>query len=142
MSVSVNNGTVLYAEDEPSDRLFMDRAFRKAGLGHALRTVVNGQEAKDYLAGKGAYGDRSQHPMPAVVLLDLKMPLVDGFELLEWMRGRSELTSLPVVVFTSSPLPVDQQRAKDLGANDYIEKPSAVSKFGDVVKRLREKWLA
>jgi CheY-like chemotaxis protein len=140
MNGTATNWIVLYAEDEVSDRMFMDRAFQKVGLGHALRTVANGQEAKDYLAGIGAYGDRSEHPMPAVVLLDLKMPLVNGFELLEWVRGHPELTRLPVVIFTSSPLPEDKARAKKLGANDYIEKPSAMGKFGDVVKRLKEKW--
>ena len=121
--------------------MFLDRAFRKAGLGCALRTVADGQEAKDYLSGNGVYGNRDEHPLPVLVLLDLKMPLLGGFEVLEWMRGHPDLASLPVVIFTSSPRQEDKARAKELGANEYIEKPSAVVKYGDVVQRLRENWL-
>jgi len=122
--------------------MFLERAFRKAGLGCGLRTVVNGQEAKDYLSGRGGYANRDEHPIPVLVLLDLKMPLLSGFEVLEWMRGHPGLTSLPVVVFTSSPRQEDKARAKELGADEYIEKPSQVAKFGDVVQRLRVNWLA
>lgn len=142
MSASASSGTVLYVEDEECDRMFMERAFQKAGMAHALRTVVNGQEAMDYLGGGGVYADRSQHPVPAVVLLDLNMPLVGGFDVLKWMRERPELTDLPVVIFSSSSKEEDRVRARGLGAKEFVEKPQTVGKFGEVVQQLREKWLA
>jgi len=137
----VTSSTVLYAEDEDSDRMFMERAFRRAGLEHILHTVSDGQEAKDYLRGHGIYEDRNLHPLPAVLLLDLRMPLLGGFEVLEWMRTEPGLRSLPVVIFTSSPRAEDKARAKELGANDFVEKPSVPARYGDVVLRLQEKWL-
>ena len=142
VSASVNSRTVLYVEDEECDRMFMEAAFRKAGLTDAFRAVVDGKEAKDYLAGSGLYGDRAQHPLPAVVLLDLNMPAVSGFEVLEWMRKHPELAELPVVIFTSSSRDEDKTRAKELGAKDYVEKPSTMAKFGEVVQRVRERWLS
>jgi len=141
MTAPVTGLTVLYADDEDSDRMFMERAFRQAGLGHVLRTVTDGQEAKDYLRGHGVYEDRNLHPLPAVLLLDLKMPLLGGFEVLEWIRMESDLRRLPVVIFTSSPRVEDKAKAKELGANDFVEKPSAPARYGDVVLQLRDKWL-
>jgi DNA-binding response OmpR family regulator len=119
----------------------MEMAFQRAGMGEALRTVVDGCEAMNYLGGKGVYADRGQHPVPAVVLLDLNLPLVSGFEVLKWIRGRPELAVLPVVIFSSSTKPEDRVKSRELGANDFIEKPGSGMKFGEVAERLREKWL-
>lgn len=133
--------TVLYVEDEECDQLFMRRAFQKAGLAEALRAVGDGREAIDYLAGTGVFTDRGQYPLPSVVLLDLNLPLLSGFEVLEWMKKRPELAALPVVVFSSSTRQDDKLKAAELGASDYVEKPTSGTKFGDVVGRLRERWL-
>jgi CheY-like chemotaxis protein len=142
MSANATIGTVLYAEDEECDRLFMEAAFAKVGIGGALRTVEDGQVAEDYLAGSGVYGDRERHPMPVLVLLDLNMPQVSGFEVLKWMRQRPELASLPVVVFSSSSRQEDKARALELGAAEFIEKPPTMGKFGEVAERVRSKWLS
>jgi CheY-like chemotaxis protein len=140
VSSSRANSIVLYVEDEESDTLFMQTAFRKAGLGTALRCVENGQEAINYLEGSGAFADRETHPLPALLLLDLNLPVVSGFGVLEWLRRHPEFHSLAVVVFSSSVRSEDRVRAMQLGANDYVEKPSSGLHFGRVVEGLREKW--
>lgn len=142
MSEDQPPSTVLYVEDDECDLLFMQRAFRQAGLGDELRSVGNGQEAMDYLNGNGAYADRGHYPVPSLVLLDLNLPLVSGFKVLEWMKTREDLAALPVVVFSSSTRPEDNARAKALGAKDYVAKPASGSRFADVLGRLRETWLS
>ena len=133
--------TVLYVEDEESDVLLMELAFRRAGLGQALQAVGNGQEAIDYLSGSGAYADRAQHPLPRVVLLDLNLPLISGFEVLRWLKGQPGLGNLPAVVFTSSSREEDRLRALGLGASDYVEKPNSTAQLSRVVEDLRQRWL-
>ena len=133
--------TVLYVEDEECDRYFMQEAFRTAGMGEALRAVVNGREAIDYLAGRGVYADRDLYPSPVAILLDLNMPLVSGFEVLKWIRGRPEFAALPVVVFTSSSREEDKVRARELGADEFVEKPQSMRKFSEVVELMRKRWL-
>jgi CheY-like chemotaxis protein len=89
-----------------------------------LQVVVNGQEAVDYLAGNPPFTDRDSFPLPSLVLLDLNLPLVSGLEVLQWIREQPQFESLPVVIFSASALESDQQKARQLGANDYILKPS------------------
>jgi CheY-like chemotaxis protein len=132
---------VLYVEDEECDRMFMEVAFQKAGMGEALRTVVDGREAMAYLGGSGAYADRSLHPVPTLVLLDLNLPVVSGFDVLNWVRGRPEIAALPVVIFSSSSKEEDRVKARELGANEFVEKPNSGLKFRDVVEGLQAKWL-
>jgi len=122
--------------------MFMKIAFQKAGMGESLHAVVNGREAIDYLAGSGIYADRSQHPLPAVVLLDLNLPVIPGFDVLRWLRSRPELAGMPVVVFSSSTRDEDKAKARELGAKDFVGKPQTMGGFGEVVERVREKWLA
>src|ERR1043165_4456184 len=93
---------VLYVEDEETDRFLMQRAFRKQGLEALLQTVNDGQKAIDYLSGSGDYGNRAQHPMPALILLDLNLPEVHGFDVLRWIRAHPMHRELPVVIFSSS----------------------------------------
>ncbi len=138
---ATTDGTVLYVEDEEGDALFMQRAFAKAGLGAALQTVGDGRAAIDYLAGAGAYADRAQYPVPNVVLLDLNLPVLPGFEVLKWMRSHPGYHATPVVVFTSSSRDEDRVKARELGANEFLEKPNSALLFSSVVQRLREKWL-
>src|SRR5512140_2548494 len=117
------NTLVLYVEDEATDVLFMRWAFREAGLADSLRSVGDGRDAIAYLAGNGVYADRGQHPLPALILLDLNMPVVSGFEVLEWLLERPELRSLPVVVFSSSTREDDRVEALGLGVRVYVQRP-------------------
>jgi CheY-like chemotaxis protein len=133
--------TVLYVEDEEFDAMFMHKAFERVGLKGSLQVVADGQQAMDYLAGSGAYADRREHPLPAVILLDLKLPVVSGFEVLAWLRRQPGLKNLPVVVFSSSDQPEDQAMASELGANDFVQKPSSALEFPKVVERLRKRWM-
>lgn len=131
----------MYVEDEPDDVLFMRRAFHKAGLVDSLRPLADGRAAIDYLAGKGPYADRGEHPLPALILLDLNLPVVSGFEVLSWLSGRPELQDLPVVVFSSSEREEDKVRVRELGGWDFIEKPSSTEGLEAVVRGLKERWL-
>ncbi len=119
----------------------MEMAFQKTGIAQALRTAVNGKEAIDYLSGTGPYADRSRHPLPGLVLLDINMPLVSGFEVLKWVREHPKLKALPVVMFSSSSKDEDKAEARELGANDYLGKPQSVTKLYDIVKNLNTTWL-
>lgn len=132
---------VLYVEDEETDRLLMRMAFEAEGLGNSLRMVEDGQAAVDYLSGLGKYAERTQYPLPALMLLDLKLPELSGFEVLEWIRSRAEWQALPVVVFSSSPRPDDQMKSRALGASDYLEKPHSGALFQSVVRGLKQRWL-
>jgi CheY-like chemotaxis protein len=118
-----NDIVILLAEDDPNDVFFMQRALTKRGISLPLHVVRNGQEALEYLGGLGKFGDRAQFPLPSLLLLDLKMPFVDGFEVLAWARAQSGLKQLPVVVLTSSAEDRDRQKAAELGANAYFVKP-------------------
>ena len=129
--------TVLYVEDEENDLLFMEVAFRKAGLKHLLYSARNGQEAVDYLSGVNAYAARDQHPLPSLLLLDLNLPLLSGFEVLTWVRQQRSFQSLPVVVFSSSTRLEDQKKAMDLGANSYLQKPISGLMFAEVLAHLQ-----
>src|SRR5512138_1960706 len=133
---------VLYVEDEESDRMLMQFAFRKAGLEPALRVVNDGQAAIDYLSGTGAYGERERYPLPAVVLLDLNLPEVHGFDVLKWIRAHPNHRNLPVVVFTSSARDEDRDHARALGANQFLQKPGLPSLFQEIARTLSEQWLS
>jgi CheY-like chemotaxis protein len=132
----------LYVEDEEDDVHFMRRAFRRAGQEERLRVVKDGKEAIDYLSGRGVFGNRLDYPLPSLVLLDLNLPMVSGFQVLEWIREQPEFQQLPVVIFSSSSWPEDRHKASELGANDYLEKPDSGLEFGAVLETLNRKWFA
>jgi len=118
---------ILLAEDTPDDVLLLQHAFQKAGVAHRLEVVCDGMEAMEYLNGENAYADREQHPFPEVLLLDLNMPRMNGFEVLEQVRREPRYSRLLIHVLTASSREADVQRAYDLGANSYVLKPSRVS---------------
>jgi CheY-like chemotaxis protein len=137
----LNHVPILLAEDDENDIFLMGRAFDRAGLPNPLFVVRNGQQVIDYLAGTGEYAQRDKYPLPGVVLLDLKMPWMDGFDVLKWLRTHAQFDSLPVVVLTSSKLQVDVDKSRQLGVYDYRVKPH---EFGDLVRLLddvRKCWL-
>ena len=120
----MNPCTVLYAEDEETDIFFLQRAFQLVGSPHNLNTVVDGEDAIEYLIGGGPFADRACYPLPALVLLDISMPKKSGLEVLEWIRQQSHFQSLPVIILTSSSRQEDLQKARELGAEDYLIKPA------------------
>jgi CheY-like chemotaxis protein len=128
---------VLYVEDEDSDRFLMRTAFAHEGFGDALRMVNDGRTAVEYLSG----GDLDEQPKPGVVLLDLNLPEMHGFDVLKWIRTHPLHSELPVVVFTSSERGEDRARAKLLGANDFLQKPNSAAGFRRVARMLSELYL-
>jgi CheY-like chemotaxis protein len=132
---------VLYAEDEPDDVFFMERAFKRNETGARLVTVQHGGEAISYLAGKSPFGDRKKYPLPHLVLLDLKMPIMDGFDVLKWIRTTPAVASIPVVVLTSSGNETDKSRAAMLGANGYLIKAGQPEEMEEMVKVFQDYWL-
>jgi CheY-like chemotaxis protein len=132
---------VLIAEDDPTDIFLLQRAFAVAEVPAILHVVRDGQEAIDYLEGEASYGDRQAHPLPDLLLLDLKMPKLNGFDVLSWLKRQPGLKRLLVTVLTSSDQPQDINRAYDLGANSYLLKPHSSQELSDLVKRVQKYWL-
>lgn len=135
------NPTLLYVEDEESDRFLVQRAFAKAGLESALVTVNDGRAAMDYMSGTGPYALREKHPLPSVVLLDLNLPEIPGFDVLKWIRAHPRFASLPVVIFSSSAREEDRVQAQSLGANEFVSKPGSMAELVQVARTLGERWL-
>lgn len=133
---------VLLAEDDENDVLFLQRAFRKAEISNPLQVARDGQEAIDYLSGEGPYTDRELYPLPCLVMLDLKMPRKNGMEALQWIRGREDLRSLPVIIFSSSVHPEEIQRAYQLGADAFLSKPSGVHERLELARKIKRSWLS
>ena len=127
---------VLHVEDNLGDIKLLLHACEASGLAWNLLWVEDGQAALDYLSGSGPYRERDKFPLPSLMLLDLKMPRKNGFEVLEWLRRNSELKWLPVVVFTASNSPKDTRRAFELGANSLLVKPTAYRDLLQYVKSL------
>ena len=137
----LNEVPILLAEDDENDIFLMGRAFDRAGIPNPLFVVRNGQEAIDYLAGTGEFTKREQHPQPGLLLLDLKMPWMDGFDVLKWLREHRQFDTLPVLVLTSSKLQADVDKSRQFGVYDYRVKPHG---FDDLVRLLddvRQCWL-
>lgn len=132
----------LYVEDEETDRFLMRLAFANQGLADALQMVKDGKTAQEYLSGAELYADRQKHPLPAIVLLDLNLPEVNGFELLQWIRSHPVHRALPVLVFTSSERNEDRARAHLLGANEFLTKPRSPLRLRELVKELSHRWLS
>jgi CheY-like chemotaxis protein len=136
-----NQSSVLVVEDDPDDILLLTLAFRKASLPWRIIHVVSGKDAVKCLSGSGPYGNRDVYPPPRLVLLDIKMPLFDGFDFLEWKQQQPDLRGLPVVIISSSGQQVDRERALRLGAREYHVKPADQEKFTELLLGLHERWL-
>lgn len=116
--------TILLVDDSENDRFLMRAAFKMAKCDILLQEVHNGEEALAYLKGDGPYGDRNQYPLPSVMLLDLNMPKMNGFDVLGWVRAQPVLKHLPISILTASIRSDDMVRSYDLGANSFLVKPS------------------
>ena len=126
---------ILLVEDSPDDVFFFRRAVHKSGLSAITHVAVDGVEAMDYLLNKGRFADATAHPPPDIMFLDLKLPHVNGFEVLEWMSCHPDCPQPPVVVLTSSSQPEDQQRAEALGATLFLTKPPGPEQLHEALQK-------
>jgi two-component system response regulator len=137
----MDNRYFLLVEDNPDDEALTIRAFRSNNLANEIVVVRDGAEALDYLFARGVYSDRDPANLPVVILLDLKLPKVDGLEVLKQLRA-NEITRLqPVVVLTSSKEERDIVESYRLGANSFVRKPVSYTEFVEAVQRLKLYWL-
>jgi len=128
---------ILHVEDDDNDAILFARACERAGLPADLHRVADGEQARDYILGAGAYADRMKNPLPQILILDLKMPRMDGFEFLKWLRSEHLMTALPVLVFTASVSREDKSRALAEGANSYFVKPASFDALVQMVQCFR-----
>ena len=133
--------TVLLAEDDPDDVLLTQISFEKARLANPLQIVRDGEEALEYLGGEGKFANREKYPLPILLLLDLKMPKLNGFQVLEWLKSHPEIGHIPVAIMTSSAHDPDISRAYALGADSYLIKPPDAKALLALVQRLHAYWL-
>ena len=136
-----DEAVILLVEDREEDVLFIRKAFEKAHVPNPLVVVRDGEDAIRYLAGERQYSNREEYPLPKLILLDLKMPRVDGFEVLKWIRSRPELSGVVVVVLTSSEQIRDVNAAYRLGANSFMVKPTDFQNIIELSKLIRDYWL-
>ena len=133
--------TIMLVEDNPDDEELTLRALRKASIANNVFIARDGQEALDFLFGTGKHAGRTPLTMPAVVLLDLKLPKLDGIDVLKRMRADPRTRLIPVVVLTSSSEDEDMLRSYQSGANSYVRKPIEFSAFADAVTQLGMYWV-
>jgi len=136
-----DHSVILLVEDGEDDVLLIRQAFAKSNLSNPIQVVWDGEEAIAYLSGTGQYSNRTEYPLPDLVLLDLNMPGMDGFDVLKWIRGQPGLKALRVVVLTSSDQIRDVNQAYSLGANSFLMKPLDFDDFIQVSKSLQHYWL-
>jgi two-component system, response regulator len=133
---------VLLVEDNEDDVTLTEMAFNKGQISGKLAVVVDGQEALDFLFYQDKYADRNPNEKPALVLLDLKLPLVSGLDVLKEIRANKDTNQIAVVVLTSSIEEKDRTDSIRLGANDFIIKPTGYAHFIEVIQQIKAKWLA
>ena len=131
----------LLVEDAETDAILIRRAFIKGNIVNPLQVVPSGDQAIAYLKGEGPFANRAEYPLPELVLLDLKLPGIDGFQVLRWIRQQPELKALRVVVLTSSDRIQDVNLAYQLGANSFLVKPVDFERFVEISQALKGYWL-
>lgn len=136
-----NSCPILHVEDRPEDVYLLQYAFSQAGITNPVHVVADGQQAIDYLAGHGQYADRSQFPLPAFALLDLKLPIRMGMEVLQWIRQQPALKPLIVIILSSSIFEGDIKRAYELGVNAFLVKPADLGGTIEMCKALKHFWI-
>ena len=133
--------TILLVEDNRMDIELTLDALREARLDNDIRVVETGEAALDYLLGRGEFADRSAHPLPDIVLLDIKLPGISGIDVLKTIKGTPGLKRLPVIILTSSRDEGDRIMSYDNGANSYLVKPISFEGFLEVIKSVSDYWL-
>jgi CheY-like chemotaxis protein len=137
----MNTTPILLVEDSEDNVFLVRHAMQKAGVKTPLEVVTSGEQAIEYLGGTNGYSDWHRFPLPALVLLDLKMPGMDGFDVLKWIRRQSGLKALRVAMLTSSDMPSEIKMAHELGANIFLTKPVELERLIQIMKTLNEHWL-
>jgi CheY-like chemotaxis protein len=132
---------ILLIEDETSDATLLLRGFEKAQVANPIVHLKDGDQALAYLAGVGQYSDRTKHPLPVLILLDLKLPGMNGLQLLQWLRTQKEIRRIPVVVLTMDDTPTSVNAAYDLGANSYLVKPGNPEEIAKMVQIIQHYWI-
>ena len=128
--------TILLVEDDDGHARLLEKNLRRGGLINRLIRVADGQEAVDYVSHVGDFQDATAYPLPSIVLLDVRMPRLDGFEVLAYLKGTAALMKIPVIMLTSTDNQKEIDRAYELGANGYVVKPVGVESFIDRVVKL------
>lgn len=137
-----DTSTVLLADDDHDDVLLVRRALASAGWAGPVQDVSDGQDLLDYLLRHGRWSELPERSRPALVLLDLNMPRMDGLSALTHLRALPEFSDLPVVVLTTSSSPFDRDKAMALGANGYVSKPSSFAGLVEAMRSARGTWLS
>jgi DNA-binding response OmpR family regulator len=132
---------ILLVEDDENDVFFFQRAMRKAQIENPLHVARDGREGLNYLAGKAPFTDRDQHPLPALLVLDINLPHYTGLEVLQWIREQPAFRTLIVLILTSSSSEVDVREAYTLGANSYLLKPGHPDEMVELLKVVNLYWL-
>ena len=130
----------LIAEDDPDTQLLIQRAFKQADLAAPVYFADDGEQTIEYLAGRGQFADRGRFPLPVILLLDLKMPFKDGFDVLRWIRAHPNFRKLVVIMFSGSSLERDVEQAFELGVNSFVMKPVSFSELLQVIMAIHHYW--
>jgi CheY-like chemotaxis protein len=138
----MNPITILQVDDDNNDIVLFRHACERAGVSFDVQSVEDGDRAISYLSGADQFANRQQYPLPRLMLLDLKMPRLNGFDVLAWVRDHQQFSAMPVVVLSSSNHDADVKRAYDLGANSYLVKPVGFDALVQIVKSLNQYWLS
>jgi CheY-like chemotaxis protein len=137
----MNRRPILYAEDDDNDALLTKLAFAQVKISNPLIIVPDGETAVEYLDGTGHYANRHEHPLPCLILLDIKMPGKSGLDVLKWIRSQPGICTLPALMLTSSNQEADVHRAYILGANGYLEKPNKPDAMLVTARAIKDFWL-
>ena len=132
----MKDNVILLVEDCAEDASLVQRAFKKWGISNPVQVVPDGEQAVDYLAGQGNFSDRKQFPIPCLALLDLNLPQMSGFEVLEWVRARHDLSNLPIVVLSGTKDPTHFDQAHKLGANACVVKTLDLAELYELIQHL------
>lgn len=138
----MNEPTILLIEDSEDDIFVMKHALKKSGIQYPLQVVTDGEMALRYLGGEGDYVDRERFPIPFIIFLDLKLPYLNGFEVLSWIRKQRIFDTMVVVVLTGSAETKDHDKAYALGARSYLVKPPTPQCLNDLFNSLKSFWNA
>jgi CheY-like chemotaxis protein len=139
--MSLQSHPVLVVEDDDNDVFFLKYAFESAGISTPIQVVSDGQQAIEYLSGNGPYGDRQRYPLPCLILLDLKLPICMGHDVLRWIQQQQVLPIQMVIVLSSSADPTDIEQAYRLGARSFLVKPLSVDKRLEMARAIKMYWL-